>query len=101
MSGTPSTINVTLVTSYSQAVRYWIQDVAIDANNEAPLGSGTTLIDGEIHGSNEALSLTCIETALGAAVGYMRESYGYPPGGGPTPWTLVHISEGDTATMIL
>lgn len=97
----PRRIGVTIVTHYDQQVRYWIQDLAIDYNNEALLGSGTTLVNGDAYGAGESISLTCIETANGAAVGYRRESYPYPPGGGETPWTHVLISEGDTATMIL
>lgn len=97
----PRMIGVTIITSYGQQVRYWIQDLAIDANNEVALGAGRTLVDGDAHGPNEAIGLTCIETANGAAVGYRRESYPYPPGGGETSWTHVLISEGSTATMIL
>ena len=94
-------ISVTIVTHYEQTVRYWIQDLATDANNEAAQGSGTTLVDGDEHGPGEQIGLTCTETALGAAVCYRRESNPQPDGGGITDWTTVHINEGDTATMIL
>ena len=92
-------INVTIVTSYGQTVSYWMQDRATDANNEAPEGSGTVLVNGDAYGPGESIVLTCIETANGASICYQRESYPNPPGGGMTQWSSVYISDGDTFTI--
>ncbi|MBV8914601.1 MAG: hypothetical protein JOZ05_16365 [Acetobacteraceae bacterium] len=94
-------IQVTLITSYGQAVRYWIQDKATDYNNETAPGQGKTLVDGDAHGPGERITVTCTETANGASVCYKRESYPYPPGGGETPWTSALISAGGEHDMIL
>src|SRR5437016_2067471 len=59
----PKKINVTIVTSYGQTVRYWIQDRATDANNEAPEGADTVLINGDEHGPGDSIALNCVETA--------------------------------------
>jgi hypothetical protein len=92
----PKTINVFLLTKYGQKVRYWIQDLATDANNEGPAGTGKVIIDGEEHGPDEKISLTCLAMANGASISYQRESHPNPPGGDMTPWQTAKITEGST-----
>jgi hypothetical protein len=98
-SDAPKKINVTLVTSYGQEVRYWVQDRATDHDNEAPEGSGTVLIDGDTHGPGDKIALTCIETANGASICYTRESNPFPPGSQKIGWSSVTIPDGGSFTI--
>ena len=85
-------VSVTIITKYGQQVKYWVQDLATDANNEAAIGQGNLIVDGEEHGPDESIALSCVETANGAVVCYRRASD--PQGGGITQWSHAIISGG-------
>jgi hypothetical protein len=95
----PKKITVTIVTSYGQSVRYWIQDRAIDHDNSAAEGAGTVLVDGKEYGPGEHITLSCIEMLKGAYVCYDRESNPAPAVTQRIGWSSDNISDGDTFTI--